>query len=647
MLKRIIFSLIVLILFILMLEGVSRIIYPVGSADSLFVSYTVKGVEYRLSNRFYPRRYFFLPDAIVPTLSPELMIPEKSPGVYRVFCLGESTTAGFPYQFNISYPFFLKQILQHALPERTIEVINLGVSAINSYAVSDMLPDLQPWEPDLVLLYLGHNEFYGSFGTASTQYRWGGYNLKKLYLRLLDLRSVSFFKHLLLTLSRGDTPIGDQSLMSHLISARRLRHDEPVFRETLSDYQRNLDQIVNFCRDHHWPLLVSTLISNTRDFAPFSSYHGRDFGADDSSRWEESILKWRRSGTRTDSLEALNRLVELDSVYADVRYERARLTGNAADYQAALDYDAIRFRAPSGINAIIKNYHDPENRIWVLDLDAHLRSFSPGGEIGNEWMTEHLHPNREGYWEMARYYAGLIIKQFFTESSRDLPDRSPVMGYTDLDLYAAHKTIENLTRQAPYRRQILLYPELTDRPDTPLMDTLSTRFLSGRMSWADYHLSYGRFLYGRKEDERAGHEFMALFDVFPQYPEYLMEAGDSLVLHDNNSQAMAFYEKAFAADSTLLEALAKIGSLYYFEGEYPLAAERFEKLIRMNRSMNKLKPEDCIRVHRFQLDCCLKLGLREEALEEIRVLTEDLGQSDHHLFELRDRIRGIRNPGSR
>lgn len=645
MIKRILFSLILFIIFVLSLEGLCRLFFPAGTSDSLFLPYSVKGVDYWLTNRYFPRRYFFLPDPVVPTLSPELLTTPKSPETFRVFCLGESTTAGFPYQFNISYPFFLKQILQSCLPTKKVEVINLGVSAINSYAVSDMMPHLISAQPDLILLYLGHNEFYGSFGTASTQYRFGGYNLKKFYLKLLNLRSVSLFKHLLLKWSSSTTDISDQSLMSHLISARLLRHDQSVYQETISDYRRNLQEIVQFCRNRHLPLLISTLVSNTRNFPPFSSYHRQGFTPQDSLAWFDMEQSWRQSSSKQDSLAILKKMIDLDSVYAATQFQLGRMEGLAENYRLALDYDAVRFRAPRDIDRVIHSYHQPDQQVWVLDMEEHLQSLSPGGLVGAEFMTEHLHPNLQGYWEMASYYAEFIVRQFYPEVRYTLPELNDAIIYTDLDLYGAHKTIENLTRQAPYQYQILLYPELMNQEYTPVMDTLSRLFLLGKMSWADYHLTYGRFLFSRREYKAAGREFLALFTVFPQYPEYLMEAGDSLVLHDQNDKAMEFYQLAFRSDTSLLEALAKVSSLYYFDGQYPLAAESFEKLIRMNNSQKKLKPDDCIRIHRFQLDCCLRLGLWQEAMEEIRILRDDYGQNDGHLLQLKDRIQSFQAKG--
>ncbi len=66
----------------------------------------------------------------------------KPAGTYRIFCLGGSTTVGFPYWYNGSFPSFLRDRLRRTFPERSIEIINLGMTATNSYTVVDMVRDV-------------------------------------------------------------------------------------------------------------------------------------------------------------------------------------------------------------------------------------------------------------------------------------------------------------------------------------------------------------------------------------------------------------------------------------------------------------------------------------------------------------------------
>ena len=62
---------------------------------------------------------------------------------------------------------FLQLMLQDAWPDRRVEVINLGTTAIASFPVLGITTEALDYEPDLVVVYTGHNEFFGTYGVAS------------------------------------------------------------------------------------------------------------------------------------------------------------------------------------------------------------------------------------------------------------------------------------------------------------------------------------------------------------------------------------------------------------------------------------------------------------------------------------------------
>ncbi len=58
----------------------------------------------------------------------------------------------------------------HMYPDKNFEVINLSLTAVNSYTVLDFGKQLFKYQPDAVLIYTGHNEYYGALGIGSTSY---------------------------------------------------------------------------------------------------------------------------------------------------------------------------------------------------------------------------------------------------------------------------------------------------------------------------------------------------------------------------------------------------------------------------------------------------------------------------------------------
>jgi len=69
-------------------------------------------------NPWVTRRYFDSTQCALPNLAPELFTRVKGENVFRILCLGESTTAGFPFQSQVPFPPQLREILAHAYPQK-------------------------------------------------------------------------------------------------------------------------------------------------------------------------------------------------------------------------------------------------------------------------------------------------------------------------------------------------------------------------------------------------------------------------------------------------------------------------------------------------------------------------------------------------
>src|SRR5713101_4018467 len=149
---------------------------------------TVLGKDYYTLNRNVGRRYFSQQGISIPEPHDDLFEIHKKPNTRRIFMLGESTMAGFPFDYNATPPQLLRDRLQRLLPSADVEVINAALSAINSYTVRDFVYELVKYEPDLLVIYLGHNEFYGALGVGSTEYLGKSASLINLYLKLNNLR---------------------------------------------------------------------------------------------------------------------------------------------------------------------------------------------------------------------------------------------------------------------------------------------------------------------------------------------------------------------------------------------------------------------------------------------------------------------------
>ena len=94
----------------------------------------------------------------------EVCLP-KPPGVYRIVCIGGSTTVEGPRN-DLTYPNLLEQRLRRLLDTERIEVINCGVDAVTSFVELDRLPDYLALQPDLIIHYNFVNDVLGVYMEA-------------------------------------------------------------------------------------------------------------------------------------------------------------------------------------------------------------------------------------------------------------------------------------------------------------------------------------------------------------------------------------------------------------------------------------------------------------------------------------------------
>lgn len=85
---------------------------------------------------------------------------EKAPGVFRIACLGGSSTYGQgPTRDALTWPALLGEELERRVPGLRVEMINGGVPGYTSYeSVANLAFRVLDLQPDLVLVYHGFND---------------------------------------------------------------------------------------------------------------------------------------------------------------------------------------------------------------------------------------------------------------------------------------------------------------------------------------------------------------------------------------------------------------------------------------------------------------------------------------------------------
>jgi tetratricopeptide (TPR) repeat protein len=503
-----------------------------------------------------------------PNTSMDYFTAPKPQGAFRIFCLGGSTTAGYPYGYIGSFSSFLRDRLHRLFPERKIEVINLGLTATNSFTVNDFARELVEYEPDLLIVYDGHNEFYGALGIASHESSGNTRWLIKAYLRLIHLRTFvllrDIYNRVVSFLGSSSASSQGGTMMERLALGQYIPLGSEIYLDGLAIFRANLEDLASMCAARNIPLILSSQVSNLRDLRPFIS------GDSESLSPKERLLintTYNRGVTqyldgKIDSARGwLQQAAALDSERADIRYDIARCLDSLGrkrearmEYILARDYDQLRFRTSSDFNNAMREMESDDNVVFV-DIEQAFAYNSPDSIIGNELILEHLHPNTRGYFLMAKEYAHAMRNKGLLAPMQEWVRRDTVedeslwqaRSLTELDEMCAKKRTAILTSSWPFQTGTKTVPpaNASDR-----IGQIVDQIITGKIAWERGHVAAAEYYEGRGEYEKAEKEYLALIHQVPvNVSPYLILA--QLYLKGRNfEQARALLIRSLEVEQT-------------------------------------------------------------------------------------------------
>jgi len=396
--------------------------------------------------------------ATAPYFSPELVrrpqpfrLPTtKAPGTYRIFVLGSSAAMGDPEpSFSISR--MLDVMLRAAYPNQHFEVVNAAVTAINSHVTRQIAADCAKHQPDLFIVYEGHNEVIGPFGPAGV---FAPFFHSEEAIQLASALKRTRTGQLISAINRNLRHQKNRTEWGgmEMFLQQQIANTDERLEDVRQHFQANLVAIGKSAARAGAHTLFCTVLTNQRDFAPFMSRHRPGLDDDARRQWEERFAaaqEAERAGNLAAAESAYRAAMALDDHYAELVFRLARLlmrAGRDAEaqplFQWALDLDTLRFRTDSALNAVIRNLDlSTLPNAEVVDLVTTISAQSPHGVIGDEALYEHVHLTLRGAYDVAR--------QLFDRVAEDLRKRqfatgapSPVIDYSAARLRLAFTAYE-------------------------------------------------------------------------------------------------------------------------------------------------------------------------------------------------------------
>lgn len=505
------------LLFFLAIEGALRIFWSSGSLP-LFVRAPIRG-DYLVANPKVARRWFSY-ESMPPAPISEPFARQKPSRAFRVFVLGESSTAGFPFPRNVTFSRYVRDVLTDVLPGDSVEVINLGIAATNSYAMLDQVNEVVAQRPDAVLIYAGHNEWYGALGVGSTESWASNPALVRLTLGLQRWRTVLALRHLVAKVrgrpAGAASPEGAVSLMETLARNKDIAIGSPEYERGVHQFESNLGAIVARLQRHGIPVFVGSLASNLRQ-RPFYS------PGNDSAR--AAFARAARSLGSGDSAAA------------------------KSAFAAARDLDVVRFRAPTAFDSIIRRICDQQGAIYV-PVHERFDSAAIAHIPGNDLFLEHVHPTAGGYALLGRTFAESML----SSKALNRADRRKLRAWseydrgrwlTDFDLMIAEHQRRGLLQRWPFVAPDSQRDYRNEHVPTTLVDSAAFAVVRGA-PWEIVKVQLGEEYERRKQYDLAIAEYRGLARDTRTFESPLRFLGRALVAANRYDEAEAPLRQAMA-----------------------------------------------------------------------------------------------------
>jgi lysophospholipase L1-like esterase len=511
----------------------------------------------------------------------DLFLKEKTDRTFRVFVQGASTVVGFPFYRGGSFPRMLKHRLSLTFPDINIEVVNTGMTAVNSYTLLDLVDEIIEQKPDLVIIYAGHNEYYGALGIGSTISHGSHPAVVRLYLMFKEFRFFQLCENAYYAIVGSNTPKPSErttTLMEVMAENQRIPYQSEAYFDGIDQFNTNLRKILSKYNRNNIPVILSTVVSNERSIKPFIGE-----GITDMDQLEEVLDQQPRPDA--------NEIAQYDAhaVYErGIHYLENNDVAAKGYFHLAKELDLLRFRAPEKINEVIIELSD-EYDVPLVNMKAVFETHSQHGIVGDDLMTEHVHPNIRGQFLMAdAFYNKIKELNLLSDWSNYIPYEEAIQDIpvSSIDSIQGMLVIDGLKQSWPFNlNHQLTEDELraSEQVESRSAELQMAQHIKNKVvSWNDAMSTAYNMYKTDKAYEKALKVAQSLIFEYPEKGYVYQMAGD-MCMELGNYQKAAFYYSRYnqidkSAESAEKLAVAYIQSNNLSQAENTLSAANSQGL---------------------------------------------------------------------
>ena len=576
-----------------------------GYSTDFFKKTTIAGQDYFVENDQFSLRFF--PASMARVASPVLMPAKKAPDTIRIFIFGESAALGDPRP-NFGAGRYLETLLRARFPEKKFEVVNTGITAINSHAILPIARECARHEGDVWIVYMGNNEMVGPFGAATV---FGAQapplRLVRLHLLLQKTRVGQLFGALVEKLRHKSTgPVAWHGM--EMFRGNQVPPNDPRKEVVYRNFGQNVEDILRAGRDSGATIVLSTVAVNLIDCPPFGSWSATNLPPAQGAAFEKlchEAAEDRESGRFSEAAKQYETAAGICPQSADLQFRLGEcllhLTNSTTareHFQLAVDADALPFRADSHINDLLTSAGQrfAGQNLVLCDAVTALGSASPAGISGDESFYEHVHLNFTGNYLLARTWAGQIQNQLAARLkhaaatnwlSQEQCER--LLGLTDWNRVSTLEEVARRIQEPPFTDQLnngrqlaALKNQISEcrariesTPPAQAVQVYETA-LAGNPEDYRLHENFAEFLEAT-HDPRATSERQKVCELIPHFYFPFYRLGLDWEEQGRFAEAIQAFKQAAALRPTQGEVRLQLGIVFARQGQWATALEELER----------------------------------------------------------------------
>lgn len=535
-----------------------RYLAPAPPASFFVKDKLPDGSEVYRANYMAATRFF--PGLLARKPLPEVFRVKKNANDIRIFILGESAARG-EFLADFSFARVLQAFLQKNNPDRRIEVINTGIPAINSWVIKEITEEIVNYEPDLVIIYAGHNEFIGPYGPASIFSANAGRIAAKIGIFASSLHLVRLLKGSSLPdeMSRGWRGLD-------MFSQNSIPAEDARIETCKNNWQKNLEEILTTLKQKTIKTIVCSVPVNIRDCPPFNSeplpeeynrilellknhFH--------QNEWQKLVEVYENN----QEIFAQHALAQWLCGFARLKSDEKHVRDQSLFLQA-LESDTFRVRAMPAFNQIAKQTAEKQGIVFA-DVWDRFKRCADAWSPGNDLVYDHVHLTEKGHRLVAAEIYNEIVKSWSFNGLK-LPKLHPddifddnLLGFTDSDEIHHLGNVISAFNTAPFNRQFNNKQRIID-----LEQELKK-------------------LQKRLDTAKDTHRVTAVLDAFPDNGYISLRLAQLYSQTGHQAEAQAYFKRSLESNPFNIDCLNNYGTLLFAAGDIESARNLFKKALQL------------------------------------------------------------------